>query len=202
MICRVYLQKYDLFSAPRSDKKRLESENGLSLLEYALRDTYNAELSEMNIQRGEHGKPYFPNFPEICFNISHSGDYAAAAVSDSEIGVDVQVFRNVKENLIKKVCRGAELDYIDNAADRSRAFIHLWALKESYIKAIGMGLAFSLNEIEFDLRRFDGNMTSGRLSNREGTFYLRDYGRFALAVCSLTGELSNIGECVYEKTEL
>ena len=35
------------------------------------------------------GKPYFEN-SDIYFNISHSGNYVVAAVSEHEIGVDIQ----------------------------------------------------------------------------------------------------------------
>ncbi len=184
MGCIVYLQRYDYSGISRGERKKAESGNGMELLRYAVKDVYAADLSTLDMRRGKHGKPYFAG-SDIQFNISHSGDFAAAAVSAYPVGVDVQVTRSIKEGLIRKLCRGKELDYIAAATDKSRAFIHLWALKESYIKAIGMGMAFPMDEINFDILGFDGEL-QGRLSNCEGRYFLRDFGEFTLAVCSLS----------------
>ena len=183
MSCRVCLQRYDYTGIVRGERKKAETQNGRSLLRHAVLDTYGIDTETMDIRLGEHGKPYFAG-SDIEFNISHSGDYAAAAVSSVPVGVDVQTYRPIKENLIEKLCRGAELDYISSAEDKSRAFIHLWALKESYIKAIGAGMSFPMNEVNFDIRGFSGTLC-GRISNREGLYLLRDYGSFTLAVCAL-----------------
>ena len=182
MSCAVYLQKYDYSDVPRGSRKKTESQNGLKLLKIAINDIYGISLPE--IEREAHGKPYFPTRSDIFFNISHSGDYAAAAVCTYPVGVDIQVMRPAKDALIRKLCRGAELDYVMTSQDRSRAFIHLWALKESYIKAIGLGMSFPMNEINFDIRGFSGSLT-GRISNKEGLYLLRDNGDHALAVCAL-----------------
>ncbi len=184
MSCKIYLQKYDYSGVLRGQRKKLESRNGLSLLDHAVKDEYGLDLTSLEIERGIHGKPYFKDRRDICFNISHSGDYAAAALCSREVGVDIQVFRHIKDNVINKLCRGAELEYIGSSPDRDRAFIMLWALKESYIKATGDGMTFPMSEVNFDIRGFDGELV-GRVSNREGLYLLRDCGSFALAACVL-----------------
>ncbi len=183
MSCRVYIGKYDYSGIERGGRKKAETQNGRELLGFAVRDAYGLDSASMMIELGEHGKPYFPD-SAVNFNISHSGDYAAAAVCSVPVGVDIQVYRPIKEGLVRKLCRGSELDYIAASGDTQRTFINLWSLKESYIKAIGMGMAFPMDEITFDIRGFDGRLT-GRFSNREGLYCLCDYGSFSLAVCCL-----------------
>ena len=74
-------------------KHRQEHQKGLSLLCYGLRMQYNLPFSmeeiEAELEKGEHGKPYFRHFPQIHFNISHSQGIAACAISDYEVGIDV-----------------------------------------------------------------------------------------------------------------
>ena len=182
--CSVYIQSFDYGSSVRGERKKAESLNGLTVLNHALQEEFGEELSHFTIEKGVHGKPYFAD-SDICFNISHSGNYAAAAVSSVPVGVDVQVVRPVKDNIIAKLCRGKELEYINNSVDKSRAFIRLWALKESYIKATGDGMSFPMDEINFDITGFDG-AAFGKISNRGGLYSLRYYDDFVLAVCCLS----------------
>ena len=43
------------------------------------------------IGRTKDGKPFFPDIPEVRFNLSHSGDRIACVFSDKETGLDLQV---------------------------------------------------------------------------------------------------------------
>lgn len=186
MSCRVYINKFGYDGIERGQRKKRESENGLSVLSYALEREHGISPARLVIARGEHGKPYFPQRPDICFSISHSGDYAAAALCETPVGVDIQIFRPIKNNLINKLCDDTELRYINTSPDPSRAFIHLWTLKESYIKAIGKGMAFPMDEINFDLTGKNAEEgVCGRFSNKEGLYYLHDFGQYSLAVCAL-----------------
>ncbi len=196
--CRIYVDKFDLDNIPRGEKKRAESECGMKVLAFACKDAYGTDIRTLAIEHGSHGKPYFPDRPALHFNISHSGNYAAAAVCGYPVGVDVQVVRSVRENVIEKLCRGAELEYLSgfkNDSERARAFIRLWALKESYVKAIGLGMSFPMDKITFDIRAFDPDRPlSGRLSDSEGIFCLRDCGDFVLAACVLEKGSEKKGE--------
>ena len=180
----IYLKKFDYHNISRGERKKAETANGRSLLRTAVLNEFEINTDKLTIVTAEHGKPYFSERQDIFFNISHSGDYVAAAVGKSEIGVDVQIVRSVKDNLIQKLCNNNEKEFIQSAVDKNKAFITLWALKESYIKAIGMGMSFPMSEINFNLRDFNGEL-EGSFSNQTGRFYVRDCGEFVLAACAL-----------------
>lgn len=114
---------------------------------------------------GDKGKPRLTSEQLACsgltFNISHSGDWLVIAVlSDthqqmSELGVDVERYRqstNIYPILNHYFTQEETqaLLALPNALQRDR-FFDLWALKESYIKAKGLGLALSLKSFSFDL---------------------------------------------------
>ncbi len=194
----IYVKRFDYNAVQRGEKKKLETLNGRELLKYAVFNEYGLNTDELEIKKTEHGKPYFAQRSDIHFNISHSGSYAAAAVGKYPLGVDVQVVRKVKPSLIEKLCDENEKRFIELSGDKDKAFITLWALKESYVKAIGKGLSFPLSRINFILQQFDGE-TFGMFSNCEGSYYVKVYEDFVLAVCSLGGaeiELCKLSECL------
>lgn len=89
------------------------------------------QLSDEKLLFNQSGKPYYPNGPY--FNISHSGKYVVMAVSNKEIGVDIE--ENVEKNLtpLMKIFNEAEAKLLKEHAD----FYYLWCAKESLIKCIG-----------------------------------------------------------------
>ena len=94
------------------------------------------------------------------FNLSHSGDYLLLGVMKAgceniELGVDIEHARTSTDiyPILNHYFSPQEVITLLNLPrDRQRQrFFDLWALKESYIKATGQGLAKSLKSFGFDL---------------------------------------------------
>ena len=186
MSCRIYIDRFSYADTERGQKKITESKNGLSVLRRAVEDVYGIDPETLTIEHGVHGKPYFKERGDIFFNISHSGDFAAAAVCGYPVGVDIQVFRPVKNSLINKLCSAEEKSYINSSSDKSRAFIELWTLKESYIKATGDGMSFPMDKVCFDIRgRSLQSGAVGRFSTTSGLYYIKSCREYSLAACVL-----------------
>lgn len=108
---------------------------------------------------GPHGRPAIsaPHLaPSLEFNISHSADLVMLGVtSDRTLGIDVESIE-AREADIDGLDRyfapeeSAALLSLPRPARRQR-FFDLWTLKESYIKARGMGLAIPLDHFRFEL---------------------------------------------------
>lgn len=96
---------------------------------------------------GPQGKPYLPERPDIHFSLSHSGGYVLCALSDSELGCDVEAPRPAKPELAARFFHPLECDWLFSLPPREQenAFLRLWTLKESYLKAVGLGLSLPLN---------------------------------------------------------
>lgn len=70
----VYLKK---ITQPEAEKKELErelSQCGWELFRMGMKEQYGLDGEKITIERNAHGKPYLPGHPQICFNISHSGN--------------------------------------------------------------------------------------------------------------------------------
>ena len=178
----IYTRKFDYTGKVRGERKKAETANGRTLLREAVMKEYGVDTGTLTTEYGEYGKPYFKERPDIHFSISHSGEYAAIVLSDSEVGIDIQQVREIKPKLVEKLCDEAERRYVYESVDKDKAFITLWALKESYIKAIGRGMSFPMDEINFRLDSSCGEI-QGEISNREGSYTVRDMGGYVLAVC-------------------
>ena len=87
----------------------------------------------------ENGKLYIPD-SNIYVNLSHSGKYAVCAVSDKPIGIDIQLCDKADMEIAKRFFAPDEVEYLENGGD----FFEIWVKKESFIKAVGMGLGMSL----------------------------------------------------------
>lgn len=108
------------------------------------------------IETGEHGKPFAPALPGLEFNLSHAGSYAAFAFALGQpVGIDIELLeRRISVDGIAARFFGeretAALARVD-ARRRQEAFLRLWTHKEAVLKALGDGLAFGLDRIEFEL---------------------------------------------------
>ncbi len=90
----------------------------------------------------EQGKPLLRDYPQIAFNLSHSGTYAVCALADSAVGVDMQQHRAVDvAALAQRYFTPQERQWWEDGGDREDAFFRLWTAKESLLKAEGVGLS-------------------------------------------------------------
>ena len=79
------------------------------------------------IYKDEKGKPYLD---KDYISISHSGEYVVVAISDFNIGVDIQ----------KIEYREKVVSLFSEEVTDEKMFTRLWTLKESYGKYLGIGL--------------------------------------------------------------
>lgn len=93
-------------------------------------------LALPDIARECGGKPYFPDRPDICFNLSHSHGAAVCAVHTRAVGVDIEKLRSAPKRL------AGGLD--------DRAFFYRWTAKEASVKRDGKGIAQLCRDFEPD----------------------------------------------------
>ena len=132
---KVYIQKWNKKDAPW---QRI-------LADVLKRDYHMEEMPE--ILRDEMGKPYFAE-GTLQFNVSHSEEYLAIAISKQPVGIDIQGPKNIRDGMFKKVVQPAEAELIGE--ERERDFLRLWTLKESFVKAEGKGLRIPMKDYYFE----------------------------------------------------
>ncbi len=117
---------------------------------------YVAETEPQAIRLGlaENGKPYLPDFPAVHFNLSHSGEFAAIAISRQPVGVDIEKLRPLPDwrELAEGLLPNITIEQIGSLeqAERAAAFLRHFTAREAYLKAVGGGFSESTTMLERD----------------------------------------------------
>lgn len=144
LLSRMSPKRIEKINRLKSEKLKKQSIGAELLLNYALK----REMADIELpiiwETDRNGKLFVPDIP-FYVNLSHSEDYAVCAVSDREVGVDIQKHKETSESLAARFFTVDEYMYIKSAPDFSSAFYDIWTRKESLIKAAGKGLAIPLS---------------------------------------------------------
>ncbi|TRW68976.1 4'-phosphopantetheinyl transferase family protein [Lactococcus lactis] len=123
----------------------------LKLLSIGL-EHYGIKLIDESFSYNQYGKPSI-SAPKIHFSISHSGKYIVCALSEKNIGVDIQQniddFSDVIDSLNSH--ESEYLKTLTNKNELTKNFFNIWTIKESYLKMIGTGLYKDLNSFYVSL---------------------------------------------------
>ena len=123
-------------------------EAGRALLARMYRQATGKPLPEIRVT--DRGKPFFPGSPWH-FSISHTPRHVFCALTLCPVGIDCEEMdRPVRPQLAKKVMSTKELLRWERSADKNRAFLRLWVLKEAAAKLTGEGLRGYPNHTDFD----------------------------------------------------
>lgn len=135
--------------------------------------------------RDEKGKPFVFEPGEgknVSFNVSHQGNFTVLAgdtTYGSKIGVDVMKIDRCRESrlddffrLMNRQFTSSEWNAIQSSGDELgclSSFYRHWCLKESYVKAVGVGIGIELASLSFSVKaplpaQFDHAETGTTLS--------------------------------------
>ncbi len=121
--------------------------------EYLLREMLNDRfgISFDSLTYDDKGKPhiYDKNGKDVIhFSLSHSGEYAACIISDKPCGIDIEIHSDKRdyEKIAKRICTQDELSLINSREE----FYKYWTLKESVLKALGLGLQFDMRSVKIE----------------------------------------------------
>ena len=157
------------------------------LLRHALREEYG--LTDLpRIETGEKGKPFFPDRPDICFNLSHCKTAVACALDGAPVGVDVQEVRSLRRAApdtgkappVYRILSEPERAWVEAGEtpdERDRRFAAVWTCKEAWGKALGVGYLYDLQSTAFRPKK--------RPWQQYGfTFRHLDFGDTCLTLCA------------------
>ncbi|KVI09616.1 L-aminoadipate-semialdehyde dehydrogenase-phosphopantetheinyl transferase-like isoform X2 [Cynara cardunculus var. scolymus] len=198
------------------------------LLQYALvHQVMGIPFDEIIINRTAEGKPYLEShkknvkFPNFNFNVSHHGDYVAIASEPiCLVGLDiVSCLIPVKETISefihnfssyfssseweKIVKAGSDDDVLD-------VFFRYWCLKEAFVKALGTGVGYKLDHVEFHHKNWtdiyvkvdggalkDWNFWLFELEGKHRVAIARGHPRIATTNFKKTLKLTNVDDDLY-----
>lgn len=132
-------------------------------------------LPDVRITKNEYGKPIADG--DVCFNLSHSGEYVVIAISDKSIGCDIQKIEPADfVRLSRVVFTDSEIASVKEASDRAGQFYRLWTKKESFLKCIGEGFHRPSKSVE---------VISDEIRDKGTDYFFRTYifSDYYISVC-------------------
>ncbi|XP_063950605.1 uncharacterized protein LOC108219815 isoform X3 [Daucus carota subsp. sativus] len=171
------------------------------LLQYTLvHEVLQIPIAEILINRTLEGKPFLEYkksklaFPNFNFNVSHHGDYVAIASEPiCLVGVDIVSHSTPEKETVLEFIQNfstyfssLEWDKIYKAGSDddillefySLHFHRYWCVKESFVKAIGNGVGYKLDGVEFHHREWTNirvNINGAEL--KDWKFWLSSIGK-------------------------
>lgn len=132
----------------RVEKRRQEWLAGRYALKSLATDFFTFEMTKMEIRNHRTGKPMLlvPGGTHLPVSISHSGDYAAAAIAltGENIGLDIEIIEPRSKSWAEQ---SFHKDEISSNADFY--LTELWSKKEAVLKFLGVGLSIEMTDIRF-----------------------------------------------------
>lgn len=197
------LQKYSEFFFtmffPYLDPKKKEEINSFRHIEDAIRcmagewltrsiisEKLHKNLFEIKIKKDENGKPYIAASSGLHFNMSHSGEWAICAFSAMPVGIDTELMLTIDFEIAKDSFTKNEytlLTSLPSENEKHDFFYNIWTLKESYLKAVGIGLSKRPNSFEIEMNGNQIHIKGDEADGYNFRQYCHDH-RYKISVCS------------------
>ena len=103
---------------------------------------------DLILSRDARGKPFCLVPGSGHFNLSHSGQWIIAAFDDSPVGVDIELIKPLAPGVVELALSPKEIKTMHALPETERLsyFTDVWTLKESWLKASGLGLIDHLSD--------------------------------------------------------
>ena len=155
--------RIDKIDALKRDIDKKLSAGAECLLNIAISECYPEIKTPVEYKYGKSKKPELAGFDGVYFNMSHSGTVAVCVISNTEVGVDIELSDRISEGVINKYFTDTEKQMLKSNPQMS--FAYIWTRKEAVVKAEGTGLslglsAFSVTDDTVSLNGYDYSVTS------------------------------------------
>lgn len=156
----------------RVEEKRREPLCAYLILRMALME--RCRLRELpEIALSEHGKPFFPAYPDLHFNISHTTGAVLVGVSDQPLGVDIEKIRPVSQRSMRRLADAAT----------EEEFFQSWVRREARAKRTGAGISTMMRsesplqygEYYYEIETFPGYAAGVATRSKEPPGPVRKY---------------------------
>lgn len=139
--------RYEEIRSCASEKVRIQKYLVWKLLESAIANSFGLDFNSLDFKKDKSGKW---SCGKVEFSLSHSANAVAVAVSDKDVGMDIELVRNIAcEKLAQKILTPNERTVFGtlDKSERDGYILEKWTRKESLYKRSGI-CAFSQADVD------------------------------------------------------
>ncbi|MDU0358859.1 4'-phosphopantetheinyl transferase superfamily protein [Rhizobium sp. 25PS6] len=198
--CNRWMQSLSPDERERAATYRFERDRATFIAgRYLLRRLLNVHTgtspSKLVLSPDKHGKLRLEGDERLQFSLANADGLVAVAVASGcdHLGIDCErADTEIEEAAVDSYCSADERRWLMElpARERTRAAVALWTLKESHLKALGVGLREDPRNVAFSWKDSIPVMVDGGDRDRQWHHRLVESGSqhvVALAVCSQSG---------------
>ena len=152
----------------RQESDQLQCLAAYLLLQRALREEYGM-TTVPPFAYGPNGKPFFEDYPDIQFNLSHCREAVACVVARVPVGIDIESVGIYDDELVRRTMNEQEQQLIAKSDNPQAAFTRLWTMKESVLKLTGEGMVDDLHSVLSDAHHY--------------SFHVIPHSRYICTIC-------------------
>ena len=154
--------------------KEVKAQDALAIL---------SDSDPLKIEITPRGKPFLKEHRGLFYNLSHSGEYAICALSDKEVGVDIQKWRGITQTgIADRILHEKERETFSWDKEGSEEeFFRYWAAKEAYVKCSGEGLLKDFREILVDFPA--GEVIDTKTNDKRKLYMIDNQSGYSIAAC-------------------
>ncbi len=164
------------------------------LLRRILGEYLDRPPAEIRFARNGNGKPFIENHP-LEFNLSHSRERTLIAVtSGRQVGIDIEFRRKdlSMEAIAARWFAPEERAFFQSLQNPCDGFFDIWAKKEAYVKALGIGIYKNLNTFAVPTGGEPGDPMMGT----DGKWFFQTLGIAPDYAAALVSEAPSAPVCV------
>ena len=134
------------------------------------------------------------------FNLSHSGTYALCSVAEKgvQLGCDIETLKPAKMKIVGRYFGEQEKEAMEKATNMDEGFCRIWVLKESFMKAVRLGLGLDMREFEVGFDSEDRAFLKRKPEKFPGKYFYKEYEKkdvkAKISVCASRDEFDDLNE--------
>lgn len=134
------------------------------------------------------------------FNITHSKEYLAIAISNAEIGIDIEYNDQKHLKISKKIFSNSMFLTYNKLDEKEKIdfFYCIWTIRESFLKNIGEGIILNLNDINIEFIEEKAFLKSKVFYQDELNSYTKKIDNYHLSISTVLDEYPQIFEISYK----
>ena len=146
---RMPAERIKKFNSLSSTKDRLNCVVAYFLLYFALKECNLCDVQlPISFTYGKSQKPHIKGLSSVHFNLSHTDSAVICAISDHEVGVDIERRRSINLKISSKICTKSEQKLLKNSCNMEKMLLEIWTKKESCAKMYGCSVFGNFLQID------------------------------------------------------
>ena len=131
------------------DQDKCRTMIGELFAKFLLSGILDISPQEVTFQYTKQNKPLLKYHDDLFFNIAHSGKYVIVSIANTQIGCDIEKVISIDYNAASTFMSNEEHGYFLKLHPNFKKdyYFRLWTIKESYIKATGLGFTEELSSL-------------------------------------------------------